>query len=79
MGQRPRQEPEQLGAKLLAIRQHLKLTEPKIAKLLNVSDRRISEFESGRREPNLLVLLRYARLVSLPVDSLIDDEVELRL
>ena len=79
MGRCPRQKPERLARKLLAIRGHLKLTQPKIAKTLAVSNQRISEFESGRREPNLLVLLRYARLVHLPVDDLIDDEAELRL
>jgi transcriptional regulator with XRE-family HTH domain len=78
MGQRLRQKPDQLAAKLLAIRRNLKLTQPEIAELLNVTGRRISEFESGRREPNVLVLLRYARLVTLSVDSLIDDEIELK-
>ena len=54
---------------------------PVMAKLLE-GDRlshRLSEFESGRREPNLLVLLRYARLAKVSVESLIDDEMDLSL
>jgi transcriptional regulator with XRE-family HTH domain len=37
----------------------------------------ISEFERGKREPSLLVLVRYARLSGVPVDVLVDDEIEL--
>ena len=36
---------------------------------------RMSEYESGVREPDLLVLLRYARLAHVSVDVLIDDGV----
>ncbi len=34
----------------------------------------VSEFETGRREPSLLVLLKYARAAGVTVDSLVDDE-----
>jgi transcriptional regulator with XRE-family HTH domain len=37
----------------------------------------ISEFEQGKREPSLPVLLRYARVAGLQVDALIDDEIDL--
>jgi transcriptional regulator with XRE-family HTH domain len=38
---------------------------------------RLSEFESGKREPNLLLLLRYARAANVSVESLIDDKLDL--
>src|ERR671938_175033 len=37
----------------------------------------ISLYESGQREPPLPVLLRYARIAGVPVDVLIDDELDL--
>jgi hypothetical protein len=37
----------------------------------------ISLYEGGQREPPLLVLLRYARVVGVYVDVLIDDELDL--
>ena len=37
---------------------------------------RISEYERGIREPNLMVLLQYARAVRISTDELIDDDIE---
>ncbi len=37
----------------------------------------VSEFEAGRREPSLLVLLRYARAAGIKVEALIDDALDL--
>jgi transcriptional regulator with XRE-family HTH domain len=37
----------------------------------------ISEFERGKREPSLLVLVAYARASRVLVDELVDDELEL--
>lgn len=73
---RPR--PTRLAEKLLAIRQNLGLSQPKMASLLNLDMyHRLSEYESGRREPTLMVLLRYARVANIPVESVIDDEMDL--
>ena len=36
---------------------------------------RISEFETGRREPNLFVLAAYARLAKVHLESVADDHV----
>lgn len=75
----PRQKPEHLAAKLLAIRQRLHLSQPKLLKVLavDISYHRICEFEKGVREPNLIVLLRYACLAGVSTDDLIDDEIQL--
>jgi len=75
---RPR--PKHLAAKLRRIRKSLGLTQPKLIERLNVdriSPPYICQYESGRTEPTLLVLLAYARLIGVSVDVLIDDEREL--
>ena len=44
----------------------------------NVLDyKRISEFELGKNEPPLAVLLAYARVAGVCVDVLIDDDLDL--
>jgi DNA-binding transcriptional regulator YiaG len=50
-----RPKPQRLAAKLLAIREHLGMSQMKLAKLIDpeMSHTRISEYEIGRREPNL--------------------------
>lgn len=78
-----RPQPRKLAAKLRNIRMRLGLTQEQMARLVHhkrspVYPGHISEFERGRREPSLLVLLRYARAADMLVDSLIDDEVHLR-
>jgi transcriptional regulator with XRE-family HTH domain len=79
MGHRPREKPEHLGAKLLAIREHLGLSQRQLGKRLGFesSYARIAEYESGNREPNLLVLLSYARLARVPLERVIDDALSL--
>jgi transcriptional regulator with XRE-family HTH domain len=75
----PREKPQHLAAKLLAVRQHLKLSQSQMVKRLglNMQYSRISEFELARRSPPLNVLLAYARVAGIHVDDLIDDAVSL--
>ena len=79
MGHRSRPKPKHLAAKLLAIRQRLEFTQFEMARLLKlqIAAARVSEYEHGTREPNLLVLLAYARAGDVPVERLIDDHVDL--
>lgn len=79
MGQRPRSRPQHLAGKLLAIRQQLGVSQQKMAKLINAQCARVSDYERGEREPNLLLLLSYARLAKVSVESLIDDNLDLPL
>ena len=37
----------------------------------------ISKYELDKNEPPLAILLAYARLVGIPVEQIIDDELEL--
>ncbi len=41
----------------------------------SVSVARVSEYEHGLREPNLLTILAYSRAAGIPVERLIDDEL----
>lgn len=81
MGTRPRPKPERLAEKLLQIRNALGLSQTEMLKRLGVEDmiayHRISEYETGKREPPLLILLEYARVANVYVDALINDSVNL--
>jgi len=81
MGRGPREKPERLAEKLLAIRQTLGLSQTEMLKRLGAEERmayhRISEFESGKGEPSLVILLEYARAAGVCVDVLIDDALDL--
>ena len=73
---RPR--PKHLAAKLLVLRQRLGISQPQLAKRLGIHQyTNISKYERNINEPPLAVLLAYAKLISVSVDVLIDDEQEL--
>jgi transcriptional regulator with XRE-family HTH domain len=82
MGRAHRNRPKRLAEKLLTIRTRLDLTQPELIKRLKAKGERlhpasISLYESGQREPPLIVLLRYARLAGVPMDVLVDDKLDL--
>ena len=83
----PRPRPRLLPEKLLAIRQFLNVSQDKMASQLQsellshcgrrsqIQAARISEYENGEREPNLLVLIAYVRLGKVHIESVADDDV----
>jgi transcriptional regulator with XRE-family HTH domain len=81
MARGPREKPKRLAEKLLTVRQILGLSQSEMLKRLEADDRmayhRISEFETGKGEPSLLILLAYARAANISTDVLIDDELDL--
>ena len=81
MGTKPRHRPERLAEKLLQIRNSLGLSQTELLKRLGVEDviayHRISEYESGKREPSLVTLSRYAEVAGVCTDVLILDELDL--
>jgi transcriptional regulator with XRE-family HTH domain len=79
MAKTRREQPKRLARKLLAIRQNLGLSQTEMARVLKlkVSYTVVSSYELGTNEPNLLTLLRYARLAEVPVDNLIDDKLDI--
>ena len=78
---RPR--PRRLAEKLLQIRFSLGLSQKKMVKFLGVEDQirytNISKYELNKNEPPLAILLAYARLAEIPVEQIIDDEIELTM
>lgn len=81
MGHTHRHRPAHLGRKLRMIRERLGLTQDELLKQLKADEplypASISQYEQGKREPSLPVLLRYARLAGVSVESLIDDKMDL--
>ena len=81
MGRRAREKPGRLSEKLLTIRQSLGLSQTELLRRLGAEDgmayNRISEFELGKGEPSLIILLEYARVAGVCVDVLIDDKLDL--
>jgi transcriptional regulator with XRE-family HTH domain len=90
MGNQPRTRQQLLPDKLLAIREFLKLGQAEMSKALqseilshssrryNLKAGRISEYENGEREPNLFVLIAYARLGQVHLESVADDRVTVK-
>ena len=76
-----RQRSERLAEKLLQVRLALGLSQTEMVKRLGLEGmivyNRISDYELGKREPPLPILLRYARVAGVSVESLIDDELDL--
>lgn len=81
MGRAALQKPARLAEKLLDIRQRLGLSQNGLIRFLgfddNLTQAEISAFERGVRIPSLIILLRYARSISINVEILIDDELDL--
>jgi transcriptional regulator with XRE-family HTH domain len=81
MAKRP--VPRKLAKKLAQIRANLGLSQMEMVKALNykaspLRPAQISQFESGRREPPLMLLLAYAKLAGISTDILIDDMQNIR-
>ena len=81
MGKRARPKPKRLAEKLLQIRSALSLSQSEMFRRLDVEDvsefKRISDYEIGKSEPPLTVLLQYARLAGVCLDVLVDDKLNL--
>jgi transcriptional regulator with XRE-family HTH domain len=80
MGRYPRWRPVRLSEKLRQIRLSLELSQNDMLKRLGLNEERfrssVSNYEHGG-EPELPILLRYARLVNVSTDVLIDDDLNL--
>lgn len=74
-------KPKRLGEKLKFIRVQLGLSQNELIKAIGFTEHifqgNISQYEFGRREPPLPVLLQYARIAKVSVESLIDDEMSI--
>jgi len=81
MGHKARSKPTKLAEKLTQIRLGLGLSQSEMISRLGMTDElrqsHISGFELGTREPSLIVLLRYARMARVSMESLVDDSLDL--
>jgi transcriptional regulator with XRE-family HTH domain len=80
-----RPKPDRLAEKLRQIRQSLGYTLEEMANALRgvkkspPSKSHVLRFETGEREPSLLVLLEYSRVVRCPLELIVDDDLDLKL
>jgi len=80
MGSKARPKPKYLGKKLRVIRAEIlgmSQTEMSKALGLRIDYSAVSQYELSTREPPLPILLKYARLIGVSTDVLIDDELAL--
>ncbi len=82
MGRSRHARPIRLPAKLRQIRTGLGLTQAQMFERLGETKTplyvgHIGLYESGQREPPLLVLLQYAMAAGVPMEILVDDDLEL--
>lgn len=81
MGRASRQKPARLSEKLLQIRTALGLSQDGILRRLGLAEEYgrhyVSGFETGEREPSLLILLRYSELAKVWINVLVDDDLNL--
>ena len=79
MGRVRRNKPLKLSHKLLAIRKRLRMSQTEMARALElkVHYSAVSNFELGTREPDLIIVMRYARLAGIPMEMIVDDQINL--
>ena len=81
MGAKSQNRPKNLARKLLQIRKALGLSQSEMLRHLGAQDTfsaaRISEYETGAREPSLWMLLNYGRVARVHIETLIDDDATL--
>lgn len=77
----PRPKPRRLAEKLKQIRNALGLSQTEMLNHLGLEETmhysRISEYETGNREPSLMTLLQYARVAGVHLESIVDDQLDL--
>jgi transcriptional regulator with XRE-family HTH domain len=74
--------PKKLGKKMRQIRESLGMSQRQIVDALNykvtpLRASQISQYENNQREPTMMLVLAYARLAKVPMESLVDDRIKL--
>ena len=82
MGATKSERPKRLAEKLRQIRPKLGLSQTGMAEALSKHEVRmyrgyIGSYENEDRLPSYLVLLAYARIAKVPMEQLVDDELDL--
>lgn len=80
MGRSARTKPARLAEKLTRIRLALDLSQDQMVEWIDLDEvpgrQYVSGYELGTREPTLTVLLRISRLARVPLENMIDDELD---
>jgi transcriptional regulator with XRE-family HTH domain len=80
-----RNRPDRLAEKLLQIREALGLSQKEMAERLSeragvaITHRNISKYERDKSVPFIEVVLAYARLASVEMNEIVDDDLDLPL
>jgi transcriptional regulator with XRE-family HTH domain len=79
-----RTQPKRLKEKLKDIRSRMGITQQEMVNSLKsyapsefVDSGYISQFENGKREPTLPILLAYSKLTGVSINALVDDDMDL--
>lgn len=82
MGRGKQEQPQRIAEKLKQIRLDLGLTQEEMAKRLENQNVKIYRgyvglYEIGERVPSVLIILAYARVAGVTMETLCDDKLEL--
>lgn len=81
MGRKGRYIPKRLPEKLIRVRNALGLTQQEMLELLDLPNEilqtSISQYERGKTDPPIFVLLRYAEVVNIWLEVLLRDNLDL--
>jgi transcriptional regulator with XRE-family HTH domain len=81
MGRKKRRSPARLAEKLKRIRAELGLSQSDMVRRLGFEEEltksEVSDFEHGKYEPDLMVLIAYSEAANVFVDVLIKDSLDL--
>ncbi|AGR65291.1 helix-turn-helix transcriptional regulator [Limosilactobacillus reuteri] len=61
---------------LLKRRHELRMTQVELAQWFNLTDRAIANYEKGRREPSLEIMLKYSRVYHVSIYKLVNLRIE---
>ena len=76
-----RNRPKRLAEKLVQIREALGLSQKEMAERLGNyrTHHHISKYERGKSVPPSEVMLAYSRVANVPIEQIVDDDVDLPL
>jgi transcriptional regulator with XRE-family HTH domain len=82
MGRGKAEQPKRLAEKLRAARVRQGWTQKQMFEALRGQGRKlhlgyIACYETGKSIPSLLILLTYARVCQIPLEAILDDEMEI--
>ena len=61
---------------LQVLRKERKITQKELAKQLNVTQGAITNWETGRAEPSIEILIALSRILLISIDALLDNQKE---